>query len=231
MSSPPPLSFAGNDAVALQYRFPSEVRVSDAGVGSLAWRTGQGPFGQTTVASAHAGVSAVRWQQAVFTPEECAAVVATGRALPRLDGRVELGDDSYRVSHITWIEANDTNHWLYHKLGALFTQMNRHYGFDMVGFVDALQFTEYGPGQHFDWHMDIGNEQTSLRKLSVTIQLSQPSEYDGGELEFVGLGPTDQSRVQGSATFFPAFMGHRVRPVTRGTRCSLVAWGSGQPFR
>jgi PKHD-type hydroxylase len=231
MSSPLPLPMGGNDAIALQYRFPSDIKISEAGVGSLAWRTGQGPFGQTTVASQNSNVSAVQWQPAILTPDECAAVIATGRALPRVDGAVELGEDTYRVSHITWIEPTPENHWLYHKLGALFTQANRHYGFDIVGFVDALQFTEYGPGQHFHWHMDIGNEQTSLRKLSVTIQLSEAGDYDGGELEFVGLNPNEQSRVQGSATIFPSFMGHRVRSVTRGTRCSLVAWASGQPFR
>jgi PKHD-type hydroxylase len=231
MSSAPPVSLAGNDALALQYRFPSDIRVSEAGVGSLAWRTGQGPFGQTTVASQNPNVAAVQWQPGALTPEECAAVVAAGRSLPMMDGRVELGPDSYRVSHISWIEPQPEHHWLYHKVGALFTQVNRQYGFDIVGLVDALQFTEYGPGQHFHWHMDIGNEQTSLRKLSMTIQLSQPDDYDGGALEFVGLHPMEQSRTQGSATFFPSFMGHRVQPVTRGTRCSLVAWAAGQPYR
>ncbi len=231
MSSSPPVSLAGNDAVALQYRFPSGVRQQAEGVGALNWRPGQGPFGQTTVASQNSTISAVQWQPNVLTAEECAAVVAAGRALPRLDGRVELGADSYRLSHITWIEPEPQNQWLYHKLGVLFTEMNRHYGFDIVGLVDALQFTEYGPGEHFEWHMDIGREQTSLRKLSMTLQLSQPDDYEGGELEFVGLHPMEQSRMLGSATFFPSFMGHRVRPVTRGTRCSLVAWAAGQPFR
>jgi PKHD-type hydroxylase len=231
MSSPPPLTLASNDALPLLYRFPSDVRVDAAGVGSLAWRTGQGPFDQTTIASQNPHVSVVRCQPAVFTPEECAAVIAAGRAVPRVDGRVELGADSYRLSHISWLEPVPENRWIYHKLGALFMALNRQYAFDMVGLVDALQFTEYGPGEHFEWHMDIGREQTSLRKLSVTVQLSLPEDYDGGELEFVGLNPVEEARAQGSATFFPSFMGHRVRPVTRGTRCSLVAWGSGQPFR
>jgi PKHD-type hydroxylase len=135
------------------------------------------------------------------------------------------------VSHIAWIEPNEGNHWLFHRLGILFTEINKAYGFDMVGFVDALQYTEYGPDQHFAWHVDIGRDQTSLRKLSMTIQLSSPDEYEGGELDFVGLAPMPQSRLQGSATFFPSFLGHRVHPVTRGVRRSLVAWGSGLPFR
>jgi PKHD-type hydroxylase len=231
MSSPPPLSFAGNDAIALQYRFPSEVREQADGVGALAWRTGQGPFGQTTIASQNSRVSAVQWLASVLSPQECSSIVATARATPRIKGGLDLVADSERLSHITWIEPEPENHWLYHKLGSLFSQLNRQYGFDLVGFVDALQFIEHGPGERADWHMDVGPEQSSLRKLSLVLQLSHPDDYDGGELEFVGLPPVEQGRMQGSATAYPAFLGHRVRPVTRGTRCSLVAWGSGQPFR
>ena len=60
--------------------------------------------------------------------------------------------------------------WLFHKLGVLFLDAGRRFGFDLEGFLDPLQFTEYGAGQHFEWHMDTGRDQTSLRKLSVTIQ-------------------------------------------------------------
>lgn len=222
---------ARTEPVPLVYRFPSGYAPAQDGAVALSWPSGQGPFGQTTRAEPNATIAAVQWQPDALSPDECAAVIAEGKAQPRLDGRVELGADTYRVSHIAWIEPNERTNWLFHRLGVLFTTVNRAYGFDMVGFVDALQFTEYGPGQHFDWHVDIGRDQTSLRKLSVTIQLSADGDYDGGELDFVGLVPMPQSRIQGSATFFPAFLGHRIHPVTRGVRRSLVAWGSGLPFR
>ncbi|HYF19316.1 MAG TPA: 2OG-Fe(II) oxygenase [Ramlibacter sp.] len=222
---------SADDYLPLVYRLPSDVHVDSSGVGSLSWEPGQGPFEQRAALEPNAGISSVHWQPGALTADECAVAAALGRGRPPLDGRVELGADTYRVGHIAWIEPEPANHWLFHKVGVLFAQANRRYGFELVGLVDALQYTEYGPGQHFDWHMDIGREQTSLRKLSATIQLSAADEYDGGALEFVGLAAMPESRTQGSATFFPSFMGHRITPVTRGLRRSLVAWAAGVPFR
>ena len=215
----------------MQYLFPQGVQVDATGVASLVWKDGEGPFDQARTLSLNDRIASVQYLTTAFTVAECEAVISEGLAMPRMEGRVELGADAYRVSHIAWIEPRPSNHWLFHKVGALFTQVNQHYGFDLVGMVDALQFTEYGPEQHFDWHMDIGPEETSLRKLSMTLQLSESGAYEGGELQFVGLGAGSQLRAQGSATFFPSYLGHRVRPVTSGMRRSLVAWGSGTPFR
>jgi PKHD-type hydroxylase len=219
-----------SERLQLQYLFPSLLQVAD-GVGSLAWPPGLGPFGQMRDMAINPQISSVTGLPNVLNAQECAAVIEEGRARPPLEGRVELGADSYRVSHIAWIEPHAGTHWLFHKVAAHFAQVNQHYGFDLVGLVDALQFTEYGPGQHFDWHMDIGRDQTSLRKLSMTVQLSAPEDYEGGDLELVGLGSNAQARAQGCAVFFPSYMGHRVTPVTRGVRRSLVAWASGAAFR
>jgi len=219
------------DALELQYFFPSGTKVDDHGRGTVSWPDGTGPFGQKRYLEMNGHVANVQGIPQALSADECAIVTAMGTAQPRVDGRVELGDDAYRVSHISWIEPNESNHWLFHKLGVLFKQVNQEFGFGIVGFVDALQYTEYGPGQHFEWHMDIGPGETSLRKLSMTIQLSTPGDYDGGVLEFVGLPTGEQARHQGTAVFFPSYMGHRVTPVTRGIRRSLVAWASGTPFR
>ncbi len=94
----------------------------------------------------------------------------------------------------------------------------------------ALQYTVYGPGERFDWHMDLGPGPTSARKLSMTVQLSPPDDYAGGDLEFVGNRHAAE-RELGAATIFPAYVGHRVTPVERGTRRSLVAWVYGPSFR
>jgi PKHD-type hydroxylase len=166
-----------------------------------------------------------------LSPGECAQVVAWGEGLPRNQGRVELGPDAYRVSHIAWIEPRPENHWLFHRLAVLFAQANRHYGLELTGFVEALQYTRYGQDQHFDWHLDLGLGQTSARKLSLSLQLSGPAEYAGGDLEFVSLSPGAEARNLGTAIFFPSFLAHRVSPVTRGVRRSLVAWGYGPAFR
>jgi len=108
-----------------------------------------------------------------------------GRCLSGTAGRVEIGADTYRVSKIVWIEPDEATHWIYHRLGALFAQANRHYGLDLIGLVEALQYTVYGPEQHFDWHIDLGSGQTSARKLSMTVQLSDAGDYSGGALEFI----------------------------------------------
>ncbi|MGE5794397.1 MAG: 2OG-Fe(II) oxygenase [Bacteroidota bacterium] len=86
------------------------------------------------------------------------------------------------------------------------------------------------PGERFDWHMDLGPGRTSARKLSMTVQLSPPEDYAGGDLEFVGNTHAAE-RERGSATIFPAYVGHRVSPIERGTRRSLVAWAYGPSFR
>ncbi|MSQ71226.1 MAG: 2OG-Fe(II) oxygenase [Betaproteobacteria bacterium] len=150
---------------------------------------------------------------------------------PRVDGRVELGPSAYRVSHITWIEARAETHWLFHKLGTLFAEAGAYFGFELTGFVDALQYTVYGPEQHFDWHMDLGPGLTSARKLSLTIQLSGGDAYTGGALEFINAPAMTQSREVGAATFFPSYLVHRVSPVESGVRRSLVAWACGPVFR
>ena len=222
---------APSERLALQYLLPSHLAISPEGVGSMAWPAGLGPFGQMRDMTLHEQISSVMCLPGSLSPEECAAVVEEGRSRPLMEGRVELGADTYRVSHIAWIEPHAGNHWLFHRIGGIFMQVNQNYGFDVVGMIDALQFTEYAPGQHFDWHMDIGRGATSLRKMSLTVQLSDPGDYDGGDLEFVGLGAQPEARNQGYATVFPSYMGHRVTPVTRGVRRSLVAWVSGAPYR
>lgn len=177
------------------------------------------------------GLAAIHCIPGALSVTECEAVVALGEQLPRMQGRAELAADAYRVSRIAWIEVSGATQWLYERLHDLFHQANLSFQFDLLGFRDALQFTQYGPGEHFDWHMDIGHDETSLRKLSVTILLSDPIDFSGGNLEFATAQIGPQARQRGAATFFPSYLLHRVSPVERGERCSLVAWAAGEPFR
>jgi PKHD-type hydroxylase len=156
--------------------------------------------------------------------------VALGVSLAAVDAGVEKGENRYRVGRISWIEPTADAAWIFHRLGLAFLEANRDYGFELIGFADALQYTVYGPGERFDWHMDLGPGRTSARKLSMTVQLSPPDDYAGGDLEFVG-NTHGAERERGSATIFPAYVGHRVSPVKRGTRRSLVAWAYGPSFR
>ncbi len=213
------------------YTFPTRVEPGAGGALALGWAPGIDPFKASHAVGGNDALQTIQLYAGALSPEECRTVIGLGEALPRTDGRVELGEAAYRVSHIAWIEPAAQTHWLFHKLGALFSQASRHYGFELTGFVDTLQYTVYGPEQHFDWHMDLGPGATSTRKLSMTIQLSGNDEYTGGALEFVNAPAMHEARAMGAATFFPSYLAHRVTPVETGTRRSLVAWACGPAFR
>ncbi|MDB5814909.1 MAG: hypothetical protein JWN23_2026 [Rhodocyclales bacterium] len=218
-------------SVDFLYILPSSISTDSSDVASLNWHSLESPFGCKSPLTLNAALPSVHGIAAALSPDECKAVIAMGEALPRYEGRAELGSDAYRVSHISWIEPHPENHWLFHRLGVLFAQANKHFDFELTGFVEALQFTRYGTDQYFDWHVDIGSDQTSARKLSLSIQLSGPDEYDGGILEFANLSTGEQTRQLGTAIFFPSYLLHHVSPVTRGVRRSLVVWGYGPAFR
>ena len=103
----------------------------------------------------------------------------------------------------------------------------------MQDFDENIQFTEYDSAYdgYYDWHIDTGGKElSSNRKLSMSVQLSDPSEYEGGELQVV-KETNVLKKNRGSAFIFPSYLLHRVTPVTKGTRYSLVCWISGHPFR
>lgn len=137
---------------------------------------------------------------------------------------------------------------LYQKILELVHQSNSYnWKFDLKEIQDSLQYTEYHAHDYgkFDWHVDCGNDNTSYRKISITIQLSDPSEYEGGDFELFGR-PNDlkvkkneimdfphkkMDKNIGTAIIFPSYAVHRVTPVTKGVRKSLVLWVGGKPFK
>jgi PKHD-type hydroxylase len=125
--------------------------------------------------------------------------------------------------------------WMYETLGYLIQEANAHtWHFDMWGFYDQLHYVRYDAGgDHFDWHQDRGNDwRRPQRKLAVSVLLSDPDEYDGGEFQiFDGQEQTVKIRSIGTAYVFPSFVQHRVLPVTRGARRSLLGWACGERFR
>ena len=156
-----------------------------------------------------------------------------------------------RKSDICWM--NDR--WIYKEIHPYIHEANRLAGWNFEwDWSESCQFTKYKVGQFYDWHCDSWdkpydkaddpNTNGKIRKLSVTISLSDPSEYEGGNLEFDFRNQVDwernkkskikectEIRPRGSIIVFPSFVWHRVNPVTRGTRYSLVIWNLGRPFR
>ena len=142
-------------------------------------------------------------------------------------------DEELRRSSLIFLDAADQHRWIFDKLANVAEIANgQRYGFDLTGFYQELQLAEYAQGQFFDWHMDFGAGEISHRKLSLTVQLSDPDDYDGGVLQFmINQRIVDAPKERGTVIAFPSFLMHRVTPVERGVRRSLVGWVSGHPYR
>ena len=154
-------------------------------------------------------------------------------------GTVELGNlDSsvYNNRDIAYLPPNNDTKWLYEKLEQLVVQANEAlFNFSITNVTDLIHYVIYPEnGGHLDWHMDIGKLGVNRRKLALTVQLSDPSEYDGGEFE-VWFGGSEEfvevPRQKGDVIIFPTFLMHRVKPIIRGQRKALVFWTGGEPFR
>ena len=136
-----------------------------------------------------------------------------------------------RVSTIRWLSEQWVKDLLWH-----YVRRSNYDSFNIdVDNKAEMQFTEYyaKQGGQYDWHQDVHwNGQTDTdRKLSVTVQLSDTSEYEGGDFEFDEVKTTANFRSKGTVLVFPSYLRHRVLPVTSGTRRSLVAWFFGPRWK
>ena len=150
-----------------------------------------------------------------------------------------------RNSSIVWM--NDT--WIYDAILPYVKDANVLAGWNFnLHSPEQCQWTKYAETQHYTWHQDAWKKPYDkpgdafhglIRKLSVTVSLVDGDNYEGGDLEFDLRNTTDgtpniitseAARVKGSITVFPSFVWHRVAPVTKGTRYSLVVWNLGKPF-
>ena len=114
------------------------------------------------------------------------------------------------------------------------TQLNaEHFRLELAGFGEPFQLTNYDQSENgmYGWHQDFG---TSIsRKLSLAMQLSDPSDYEGGNFQIFtgGNEPQTLPKKRGYILVFPSYVVHQVTPVTQGSRQSLVAWASGPAFK
>jgi len=175
----------------------------------------------------------------MFTPEQCRLIIQAGHKEKPEQAKVGGGKDGKqdtkkRVTTISWIP--------FHKMPEMYKVIENqlsivnlnHMMFDNVRLTEPAQFTEYPRGGFYDWHMDLNafgqTGQHPIRKISMTCLLSDPSEFKGGDLAF----DDNKSKItlqQGQAVFFASFMKHRVEPVKKGIRRSLVMWFGGTPFK
>lgn len=176
-----------------------------------------------------------RTELEVFDRSECQTIVRMSEGLSVDAQRINWGDEGEyaRNTDIFWIYASSENEWVFDRIATVVGRMNSEFfNFSLDGQIAGFQLGRYGSEQGFDWHCDVGKG-ISRRKLSVTLQLSDPADYTGGELELVRTEreATKSLREQGSMTVFPSFLMHRVTRVLQGQRWSLVTWLEGPPFR
>ena len=143
-------------------------------------------------------------------------------------------DASLRRSRVVLLGPEQKYGWLYNRLWAAVQVCNPQcFDVDVAGVEPNVQVARYDSTESgfYDWHYDFGPAKPE-RKLSISVQLSNSADYDGGDLELLyGNSPTKLDRARGACIMFPSFMLHRVTPVTRGTRWSLVAWIIGKRWR
>lgn len=140
-----------------------------------------------------------------------------------------------RRSNISWLNNTSDTEWVFRKLGHVASSLNsQFYRFNLTGFGEALQLTNYDQSEHgmYGWHQDYGGNRSSSRKLSLVLQLADPNQYEGGNLQiWAGGEPVNVRKQRGLIAAFPSYVLHQVTPVTQGSRQSLVAWISGPQFK
>jgi PKHD-type hydroxylase len=172
------------------------------------------------------------WNEA-FSVEECKKIIEIGNKKGLIKGSTLGKVKNYRDSKISWLYPSDDLEWAYRKITDIVLNLNeRFFNFDLYGLIEGFQFTHYqAPGGKYKKHVDKGYNNL-IRKLSISIQLSDSKSYEGGDLAlYNGEEPILIPKEQGKLILFPSYTLHEVKPVTKGERYSLVAWITGPQFK
>jgi len=177
----------------------------------------------------------------IFSPAQCQDIINMGHQQKTEKAKVGMKeekeggyDTKKRITTISWIPFTALPD-MYRIIDRSMKQVNgNHFGYEGMEITEQAQFTEYPKGGFYDWHMDAETNcqfEPPVRKISMTILLSDPSEFVGGDLEFMAEGNKPPQLLQGQAIYFCSLLRHRVAKVKKGTRRSLVMWFGGPPFK
>ena len=175
----------------------------------------------------------------IFTPEQCQQIINKGESLKQQQAEVGSAgpdgrhDTKKRITTISWIGFKEMPEMYKVIEDTVVKANNNHFGFDGIQLTEQAQYTHYPVGGFYEWHTDndvIGINQPPVRKISMTALLSPENEFEGGELELMEKGKRGKLQ-QGQAIFFASFIPHRVKPILKGERKSLVMWFGGPSFR
>tara|TARA_Y100000296_G_scaffold68192_1_gene81256 strand:+ start:899 stop:1504 length:606 start_codon:yes stop_codon:yes gene_type:complete len=190
---------------------------------------------------------AERWAywNGAFSEEEldeisviCKELTLEPSTITGMDNMTEEEAAAMRNNNVAWLPPTKRTDFIYKVFSKTISKVNSaHFRFDLSGMFEELQYSEYAVGEHFNaWHADNfdgGMPTYDLpRKFTLSMQMSRPEEYEGGDLQLrYGQTPVTAERNHGHMVFFPSTTLHRVKPVTKGMRKSLVAWAGGPRFR
>jgi PKHD-type hydroxylase len=176
----------------------------------------------------------------VFYGDELNKIIKLGNLYAekqaQIGGLVGTVNKDIRSCKVAWMFPNKHTQWIYQRITDLVNEVNeKYFKFDLTK-LENFQFTKYRSEESgfYDKHIDpmMGEYAPENRKLSIVVQLSDPSEYEGGELYLHnGKEPTIVQRKRGGIIFFPSYTLHEVTPVTKGTRYTLVGWTHGPAFK
>ena len=171
------------------------------------------------------------WNNA-FSKEECETIINIAKNKGLIKGKTK-GETDVRDSKISWLYPSDNMEWVFRRVTDIILNLNeRFFQFDLFGLNEGFQFTNYtAPSGKYGKHTDRSLD-TVVRKLSISIQLTNPKEYEGGELYlYDGDKGALMDKTQGTLVMFPSYVLHEVMPVTKGERNSLVTWVTGNQFK
>jgi PKHD-type hydroxylase len=179
-------------------------------------------------------VNSFAYSKGAFSKEECEQIIKIGKNKGLIQGTVNKQElINIRDSKITWLHPKDNMDWVYRRCTDIVTFINnKFFNFDLYGFIEGFQFTNYkAPFGKFDRHTD-KMFNGIIRKISISIQLTDPLEYEGGELYlYEDNKGTLMNKEQGTFIMFPSYILHEVTPVIKGERNSLVGWITGPAFK
>ena len=167
-----------------------------------------------------------------FSKEECQTIINIAKDKGLIKGTTG-GKSDVRDSKISWLYPIDNIDWVFRRVTDITLNLNeRFFKFDLFGLNEGFQFTNYeAPSGKYGKHVDRAINM-SVRKLSISIQLTNPEEYEGGELYLYDNDKgTVMDKEQGTLIIFPSYVLHEVMPVTKGERNSLVTWVTGKQFK
>jgi PKHD-type hydroxylase len=182
------------------------------------------------------------YMEKVFSKEECDFIIKIGNSYEPKESFIGTKnskitkDYNQRSSKTAWMPFNEENKWIFSRIAETALELNeKYFNFDIRGFSEPIQFTHYHHKKrgHYDSHLD-SSKNSIVRKLSISVQLSLPN-YKGGDLKIItGSHKGDKFKMikeQGTLIMFPSYILHKVTPVTKGERYSLVSWLTGPSLK